>query len=251
MDAIRLSDTLQDRMSETGASLTPANNANSMKMQRRVIAENFPDLLPAYDYEVQASLMDKGQKAAAKFLSGIKDTEFSPEARRREAIKQGKNFSRVVQGRTAEATRAGVGAAVGELGEGDFDIARKKFADSLIKAGLSQEQQNKSLMSFDRAIIQSYNDQEKYNELQAQVNKEKEEEVDGQKSYNETLLKAMQAQEAYRQNVHEAQRALATLARDAAQGRAMFGLGSGLRIAQAGARENSLGGCLCSEKRSS
>ena len=51
----------------------------------------------------------------------------------------------------------------------------------------------------------------------------------------------MQAQEAYRQNVHEAQRALATLARDAAQGRAMFGLGSGLRIAQAGARENSLG----------
>ena len=96
-------------------------------------------------------------------------------------------------------------------------------------------------MSFDRAIIQSYNDQEKYNELQAQVNKEKEKEVDGQKAYNETLLKAMQAQETYRQNVHEAQRALATLARDAAQERAMFGLGSGLRIAQAGARQNSLG----------
>ena len=232
-------------LSSRGASaiVTGITSAKDLKSQRAALAKQFPnnpELLAQFDAEANMQLVKQGQEAASRFLSSVEGTAIGPKARRRSLIEQGKNFSRIVPGRTVEATRAGVGAAVGEIGE-DFDIARQKFADALEEAGLTQKQQNISLMNFDRAITRGYNDREAYNKLQAEVNEEKQKEIDEQKSYNETILKAMQAQEVYRQSVHEAQRALGKMTRDAAQERAMFGLASGLRIAQAGARQDSLG----------
>ena len=103
------------------------------------------------------------------------------------------------------------------------------------------EERDKALRKYISAIIAGYTDQEAYNKAVKDNEKIEAEAAEKKKTYTETLLKAMKQQESYRQSVFTAKRALDTMTRNAAQGRAIFGLGSGLRTAQANARMDSTG----------
>tara|TARA_R100000005_G_scaffold84303_1_gene52387 strand:+ start:2079 stop:8579 length:6501 start_codon:yes stop_codon:yes gene_type:complete len=106
---------------------------------------------------------------------------------------------------------------------------------------ITREERDKALRKYVSSIIAGYTDQEAYNKAVKENEKIEAEAAEKKKTYTETLLQAMKQQESYRQSVFNAKRALDKMTRDAAQGRAIFGLGSGLRTAQANARMNSTG----------
>ena len=106
---------------------------------------------------------------------------------------------------------------------------------------ITLQERDKALRKYVSAIIAGYTDQEAYNKAVKENEKIEAEAAEKKKMYTETLLQAMKQQESYRQSVFTAKRALDKMTRDAAQGRAIFGLGSGLRTAQANARMNSTG----------
>tara|TARA_R100000315_G_C5235622_1_gene147600 strand:+ start:17 stop:4831 length:4815 start_codon:yes stop_codon:yes gene_type:complete len=202
---------------------------------------------------------DFGKRAGEDFLARLtKQKGFSPESVYARLAAEGIALEDIVAPSLAGGKR--MDRTMGQeqiarllnISEGDLDSSQSPFFKQLAAdvksktdAGMSVpqaiEERNQAVAQYMNVIIAGFSDQEAYNKA-VKENTDLEEEAAQKKSaYLQTLLEAMKAQESYRQKVHEAERALATLTRDATQSRAMFGLGSGLRIAQAGARQNSLG----------
>ena len=131
---------------------------------------------------------------------------------------------------------SGISAALG-ISESDARLMRggavkemRALAPDASSAAIEQE-----VTRYFTILAERYNDEEKHNEILKTLNAEKDAEAKETAGYTDTIRKAMQEQEAYRQSVLESKRALQSLTRSVAQDQAKFGIKGGFRSARAAA----------------
>ena len=112
------------------------------------------------------------------------------------------------------------------------DLEERKTTD---KIASKLEGTGISLDTFKEILILTYTEEAKFKKITEELLAVKSVEIKKTQSYTETIRKAMQEQEGYRQSVFESKRALQSLTRSVAQDQAKFGIKGGFRSARAAA----------------